>query len=76
MSTIIPVLVKAAWIFWALGPQLALCLWLSYSLARRRRESRLSWMLGGFLASLVPVVGAVAMYLLWRPGRKRTAAVP
>ncbi len=71
---ILYVLLKLAWAFWALGPQLALCLWFAYSLARRRRESRLNWMLGGFIASLIPIAGAVAMYLLWRPGRHRTAA--
>jgi len=67
------------WWFYALGPQLVLCLWLGYLTARRRgafpaawrRATRsdwrrlIDWLTGAFLASLFPVAGVLLLLWLW-----------
>jgi hypothetical protein len=67
------------WSFYALGPQLLICLALGYWTARRRgsdlsgwRHSRASdwrllidWITTAFIASLVPVAGVLVMLWLW-----------
>ncbi len=67
------------WWFYALGPQLVLCLWLGYRAARRRGafpaswrladssewHSLTDWLAGAFLASLFPVAGPLLMVWLW-----------
>jgi len=62
------------WVFYALGPQLALCLLLGYLAARRRRASVLDWLAGAFLASLAPVFGVTAMLYLWWSSPKAPGA--
>ena len=60
------------WAFFAYGPQFFLCLLFAYLAARRTRGDLLNWMAGGFLWSLVPFAGVVAMWWLWfRAGRRR-----
>ncbi len=66
MMTALHLLQKAVWAFWALGPQLVLCLVLAWKLSKRREESALSWMIGGFFASLVPLIGVVPLIVFWR----------
>ncbi len=53
------------WYFYALGPQLALCLAFGYWAERRRHGDLLDWLTGAFLASLVPVAGVLLMIWLW-----------
>jgi uncharacterized membrane protein len=69
-----------AWWFYALGPQLVICLAFGYWTARRRgcdlsdwRHSKatdwhslIDWLTIAFLASLVPLAGVVLMLWLWR----------
>jgi len=57
---------KAVVYFWAAGPQLVICLWLGYAACRRRRGKMLDWLIGGFAAALVPIVGVVVMIVLYR----------
>jgi hypothetical protein len=56
---------KAAWYFYALGPQLVVCLLLGYLTARRRGGSLLDWLTGAFFAAMLPLVGVVIMLVLW-----------
>jgi hypothetical protein len=61
------VLYQAAWIFYAFGPQLVICLALGYGTARRSKGSLLTWLVIGFLAAVVPLAGVVVMAVLyWR----------
>jgi uncharacterized membrane protein len=53
------------WWFYALGPQLAICLGLGYWTARRRGGDLVRWLAAAFLASLVPVAGVLFMLWLW-----------
>jgi uncharacterized membrane protein len=59
-------LFHAAWVFWALGPQLVICLLLGYAAAKRSGGSLLNWLIVGFLAAVVPLVGVVVMVVLMR----------
>ena len=71
-ATLSEVLFWTGWAFFAYGPQLLLCLLFAYLAARRADGDLLNWMAGGFLWSLVPFVGVVAMWWLWhRAGRRR-----
>jgi hypothetical protein len=63
----------AAWAFFAYGPQLVICMWLAWSACRRTRGDLLNWLVIGFLWSLLPCVGVVAMSWVWR-GASREAA--
>ncbi|HEY5387588.1 MAG TPA: hypothetical protein VIL79_06765 [Thermoleophilia bacterium] len=64
---------KAGWYFYALGPQLVICVLLGYLAARKTGGDLLNWLVIGFLAALVPLAGVVVMLALWwRAG----AAVP
>ena len=56
---------KAAWYFYALGPQLVVCLLLGYLAARRSAGSVLNWLVGAFFAALLPLVGVAVMLVLW-----------
>jgi hypothetical protein len=60
------------WWFYAMGPQLALCLLLGFLAARRRGASLLDWLSGAFLAALVPVAGVLLMLWLWWRSPRRT----
>lgn len=59
-------LYHAAWVFYALGPQLVICMVLGYVAARRSGGSMLNWLTGAFLAAVVPLVGVVVMLVLLR----------
>jgi hypothetical protein len=60
-------LYQTAWVFYALGPELVICMVLGYVAAVKSRGSRLNWLAAGFLAAVVPVAGALLMaWLLWR----------
>ena len=65
-------LFHAAWIFWALGPQLVICLLLAYAAAKRSSGGMLNWLIVGFLAAIVPLLGVVVMLVLLR----RATVVP
>ena len=61
-------LYQAAWVFYAFGPQLAICMTLGYFAASKTGGSRLNWLVAGFLAAIVPIAGALLMvWLWWRP---------
>lgn len=60
------ILFQIGWMFFAYGPQLALCLWFAYSAGRRARGDLLNWLTVGFLWSLLPLAGVVIMWWLWR----------
>jgi len=68
------VLFAAGWAFFAYGPQFVLCLVFAYYAARRADGDLLNWLTAGFLWSLVPFVGVVAMWWLWRGAEGRRAA--
>lgn len=56
---------KSVWWFYALGPQLLLCLGLGFQAWRRRGGDLLNWLTWSFLVALVPVAGVVVMAWLW-----------
>lgn len=66
-------LYHAIWVFYALGPQLVICLVLGYVAARRSGGSLLHWLVGGFLAAIVPLVGVIVMLALLRRASSTTA---
>ena len=68
-------LYKGVLYFWAAGPQLVLCMWLGYAACRRRGGRMLDWLIGAFVVALVPIVGVVVMYVLWRRSRRSGDAV-
>jgi hypothetical protein len=65
-SSIVSGAYLAAWAFFAYGPQLIICLLLAWSACRRTDGDLLDWMTRGFLWSLLPFVGVVAMWWLRR----------
>jgi len=67
---------KAGWYFYALGPQLVVCLLLGYLSARRCAGDLLNWLVGAFVAAMVPLVGVVVMILLWRRAGRAAAGMP
>ena len=58
---------KAWWYFYALGPQLVVCLLLGFLAARRCAGSMLNWLGGAFFAAMLPLVGVAIMLVLWWP---------
>ena len=66
-------LFHAAWIFWALGPQLVICMGLGYAAAKRSGGSLLNCLVVGFLAAVVPLLGVVVMLVLLRRVRPKAA---
>jgi hypothetical protein len=56
---------KSVWWFYALGPQLVLCLGLGFQAWRRRGGDLLNWLTLSFVVALVPVAGVVVMAWLW-----------
>ena len=60
------VLYQAVVYFWAAGPQLLLCMWLGYATCRRRKGRLLEWLIGGFAAALLPILGVIVMIVLFR----------
>jgi hypothetical protein len=61
----------AAWAFFAYGPQLVICLLFAWSACRRTHGDMLDWLIKGFLWSLLPGVGVVAMWWIWRQASRR-----
>jgi len=67
----------AAWAFFAYGPQLVLCMLFAWSGCRRADGEKLTWLTAGFLWSLLPLAGVVAMWWTWRrAGREGRGAKP
>jgi len=56
----------AAWAFFAYGPQLAICMLFAWSGCKRVRGDKLNWLAVGFLWSLLPFIGLIAMWWTWR----------
>ncbi|MCX6363928.1 MAG: hypothetical protein NTW58_07135 [Actinobacteria bacterium] len=68
---------KTGWYFYALGPQMVICMLLGYFAARRTAGDLLNWLIVGFLAALVPLVGVLVMFgLWWRAGSTLPAGTP
>jgi hypothetical protein len=68
---------KAGWYFYALGPQMVICLLLGYLAARKTAGDLLNWLVAGFLASLVPLVGILIMLgVWWRAGAALPQSAP
>jgi len=65
----------AGWYFYALGPQMIICLWLGYLSARKCDGDLLNWLVAAFCASLVPLAGVLIMAgIWWRTGAGTTRA--
>lgn len=56
---------KAAWYFYAWGPQVLICLYLGYLCARKTGGDLLDRLVGAFLASLIPIGGVIVMLAVW-----------
>jgi hypothetical protein len=70
-------LYRAGWSFYALGPQLLLCLLFGYLAARKTAGSLMNWLIAGFAAALVPLLGVLIMVVLWwRTGAQPALAAP
>ncbi len=67
-------LLAVGWAFFVYGPQLVICLFFAYRAARRADGDLLNWLTAGFLWSLAPFVGVVAMWWLWRGAARRRPA--
>jgi len=68
---------KAGWYFYALGPQLVICMGLAYLAARKTSGDVLNWLIVGFFAAVVPLAGVLVMCgLWWRAGAALPASTP
>lgn len=68
---------KAAWYFYALGPQLVICMLLAFFTARKTAGDLLDWLVVGFFAALVPLAGIPIMLgLWWRAGTALPEGAP
>jgi hypothetical protein len=56
----------AAWAFFAYGPQFIICMLFAWSACRRTHGDLLNWLAIGFLWSLLPFIGCIAMWWTWR----------
>jgi hypothetical protein len=56
---------KTGYYFYALGPQMVICMLLGYFAARRTGGDLLNWLMAGFFAALVPLAGVFVMLGLW-----------
>lgn len=71
------VLSQLAWVFYAFGPQLIICLVLAYYAARRSGGDLMTWLIVGFLLSVVPGAGVIAMLLLyWLASQEARTGAP
>jgi hypothetical protein len=61
----------AGWAFFALGPQLVICLLFAWSACRRTHADMLSALTKGFLWSLLPFVGVAVMWWIWRKASRK-----
>lgn len=73
-NLIVHVAYFTAWAFFAYGPQLVICLVFAWSSCRRTHGDLLAWMTRGFLWSLLPFVGVIAMWWTWRRASCEAAA--
>ncbi len=55
-----------AWAFFAYGPQLVICMLFAWFACKRARGDLLNWLVLGFLWSLLPFIGVIAMWWTWR----------
>ena len=68
---------KAGWYFYALGPQMVICMLFGYFAARKTAGDLLNWLVVGFLAALVPLAGILIMLgLWWRAGATLPQSTP
>jgi uncharacterized membrane protein len=68
---------KTGWYFYALGPQLVICMGLAYLAARKTAGDLLNWLIVGFFAAVVPLAGVLVMLgLWWRAGAATPASTP
>ena len=73
VASLAGIVYKTGWYFYALGPQLVVCMLLGYLSARKTAGDLLNWLVVGFFAALVPLAGVLIMFgLWWRAG----AAMP
>ena len=63
----------AAWAFFAYGPQLIICMLFAWSACKRTQGDLLNWLTLGFLWSLLPFIGVVAMWWTWRRAARETS---
>jgi hypothetical protein len=64
----------AGWAFFALGPQLVICMLFAWSACRRTHGDLLSALTKGFLWSLLPFVGVAVMWWIWRKASRGARA--
>jgi hypothetical protein len=76
IASVVGIVLKIAWVFYALGPQLAICLSLGYLSARKSGGSMLNWLVAAFLVALLPLAGVVIMILAWLREVRRVARAP
>ena len=68
---------KTGWYFYALGPQLVICMVLGFFTARKTAGDLLNWLIVAFFAALVPLAGILVMLgLWWRAGAATASSVP
>ena len=63
----------AAWAFFAYGPQLIICMLFAWSACKRTQGDLLNWLTLGFLWSLLPFIGVIAMWWTWRHATRETS---
>jgi hypothetical protein len=77
VASLAGIVYKAGWYFYALGPQMVICMALGYLAARKTAGDLLNWLLIGFFAALVPIAGVLIMLALWwRTGATMPARAP
>ena len=68
---------KTGWYFYALGPQLVICMVLGFFTARKTAGDLLNWLIVAFFAALVPLAGILVMLgLWWRAGTAVPGSAP
>lgn len=68
---------ETGWYFYALGPQMVICMLLGYFAARKTAGDLLNWLVVGFFAALVPLAGVLIMLgLWWRAGAAMAETAP
>ena len=68
---------KIGWYFYALGPQMVICMLFGYLTARKTAGDLLNWLIVAFFAALVPLAGVLIMLgLWWRAGTALPQSTP
>jgi hypothetical protein len=65
VASLAGIVYKTGWYFYALGPQLVICMLFGYLAARKTAGDLLNWLIVAFLAALVPLAGVLIMIGLW-----------